>query len=106
MGVCLFTTNSSELNLRRQAVGRKNWLFIGSDDGAEANAVFVSLLASCLTHKVEPWAYLRDLCCLLPTWPSHRFLEISPLKWAATSESEEVRRILALDPHRALTLGR
>lgn len=98
--------NSSELNLRRQAVGRKNWLFIGSDDGAEANAVFVSLLASCRMHKVEPWAYLRDLCCLLPTWPSHRLLELSPLKWAATSQSEEVRRTLALDPYRALTLSR
>jgi transposase len=98
--------NSSELNLRRQAVGRKNWLFIGSDDGAEANAVFVSLLASCRMHNVEPWAYLRDLCCLLPTWPSHRLLELSPLNWAVSSESEEVRRILALDPYRALTLGR
>jgi transposase len=78
---------------------RKSWLFIGSDDGAEANAVFVSLLASCRMHNVEPWAYLRDLCCLLPTWSSHRLLELSPLRWAASSESEEVRRILALDPY-------
>lgn len=98
--------NSSELNLRRQAVGRKNWLFIGSDDGADANAVFVSPLASCRMHNVEPWAYLRDLCCLLPTWPSHRLLELSPLKWAVSSESEDVRRVLALNPFRALTLGR
>lgn len=97
--------NSSELNLRRQAIGRKNWLFVGSDDGAEANAVFVSLLASCRMHKIEPWTYLRDLCCLLPTWQPHRLLELSPLQWAQTSQLAEVRQTLALDPYRALTLG-
>ncbi len=39
--------NMSELNLRREAVGRKNWLFVGSDDGGAVNAIFTSLLASC-----------------------------------------------------------
>jgi len=38
--------NASELALRRQAIGRKNWLFVGSEDGAEANVNFVSLIAS------------------------------------------------------------
>ena len=60
--------NISELNLRRQAVGRKNWLFVGSEDGGHINTVFVSLLASCAMHRIEPWAYLRDLLCLLPSW--------------------------------------
>ena len=58
--------NMSELNLRREAVGRKNWLFVGSDDGGEVNATFVSLLASCSLHKIEPFAYMRDVLCLLP----------------------------------------
>ena len=39
--------NMSELELRREAIGRKNWLFVGSDEGGEVNARFVSLLASC-----------------------------------------------------------
>jgi len=39
--------NISELNLRREVVGRRNWLFVGSEDGAKANTVFVSLIASC-----------------------------------------------------------
>jgi transposase len=39
--------NLSERELRREAVGRKNWLFLGSDEGGEVNATFVSLLASC-----------------------------------------------------------
>jgi hypothetical protein len=38
--------NGSELGLRREAVGRRNWLFVGTDDAAEINASFVSLLAS------------------------------------------------------------
>ena len=64
--------NGSELQLGRQAIGRKNWLFVGSDDGGRNNARFVSLLASCQLHHIEPWAYLRDLLCLLPEWPAHR----------------------------------
>jgi hypothetical protein len=57
--------NASDLNLRRQAVGR---IFVDSDDGGRANAVFTSLLASCRMLEVEPWAYLRDVLCLLPRW--------------------------------------
>lgn len=59
--------NMSERELRRQAVGRKNWIFVGSDDGARANATFTSLLASCRMNGVEPWSSLRDILCLLPS---------------------------------------
>src|SRR5262245_47522015 len=57
--------NMSELALRREAVGRKNWLFVGSDDGGAIDATFTSLLASAELCKIEPWAYLRHLFCLL-----------------------------------------
>jgi transposase len=36
-------------------------MFVGSDDGAKWDTTFVSLIASCQHHKLEPWAYLRDL---------------------------------------------
>lgn len=98
--------NVSELNLRRQAVGRKNWLFVGSDDAAKVNAAFTSLLASCRMLEVEPWSYLRDLLCLLPTWPKHRMLELAPAYWPKTAATTEVQALLASDPYRALTLGR
>ena len=97
--------NVSERELRRQAIGRKNWMFLGSDDGGHTNAVFTSLLASCRMLGVEPWSYLRDLFCLLPRWPHHRVLELAPVNWAATSTSDEVQRVLRLDPYRAITLG-
>ena len=97
--------NASELNLRHQTVGRKNWLFVGSPDGAEANAVFVSLLASCRLHKIEPWAYLRDILCLLSIgWPAHRLLDLAPVCWPKTSADQDVQHLLAANPYRRLTL--
>ena len=71
--------NSSENALRREVVGRKNWLFVGNDDAGEVNAAFVSLLASCQMHGIEPWSYLRDLFCLMPSWPRSRVLELAPV---------------------------
>jgi hypothetical protein len=95
--------NISERNLRREALGRKNWLFVGSDDGGHADAMFTSLLASCRLADVEPWAYLRDLFCLLPSWPRHRLLELAPVNWRATAEADEVRARLDANPYRVLT---
>ena len=96
--------NLSELHLRRQAVGRKNWLFVGSEEGGHVNTVFVSLLASCAMHRIEPWAYLRDLLCLLPRWPVHQVLELAPVNWASTCAREDVQAKLAANVYRAATL--
>ena len=98
--------NISELNLRRQAVGRKNWLFVGSDEGARTNAAFTSLLASCRMHDIEPWSYLRDILCLLPDWPVHRLLELAPVYWSKTAGRVDVKALLAANPYRELTLRR
>jgi transposase len=97
--------NISELNLRRQVVGRRNWLFCGSDDGAEVNTIFVSLLASCRMHRIEPLGYIRDLLCLLPRWPKHRVLELAPAYWAQTVAQPEVQQALAANVFRQVVLG-
>lgn len=96
--------NISERELRRQAVGRKNWLFVGSDGGGKVNALFTSLLASCRMIGVEPWAYMRDILCLLPRWPVHRVLELAPVNWLETREREDVQALLEADIYRAATL--
>ncbi len=96
--------NISERELRRQAVGRKNWIFLGSDDGGRVNSVFTSLLASCRMLGIEPWAYLRDLFCVLPEWPVHDLLALAPVNWLETSERYEVKRALQINPYRAITL--
>lgn len=97
--------NLSELNLRRQVIGRRNWLFVGSDDGAETNTVFVSLLASCRLHGIEPLGYMRDLLCLLPRWPSHRILELAPVHAQKTFGEPEAQEALAANVFRRVVLG-
>lgn len=74
----------AERALRKIVVGRKNWLFYGSDTHAEAAAALFSLLASCRLHGVEPFAYLDEVLRVLPSWPRERYLELAPAHWRAT----------------------
>lgn len=99
------SNNISELNLRRQVLGRKNWLFVGSDDGALVNTVFVSLLASARLHNIEPLAYLRDLFCLVPSWPRNRLLELAPAYWQKTLQQPETQQKLATNVFRRVLLS-
>jgi len=97
--------NISELNLRRQVLGRRNWLFVGSDDGAAVNTVFVSLLASARLHRIEPHGYLRDLFCLIRSWPRERLLELAPAYWQKTLEHPETQDKLAANVFRRAVLS-
>ena len=76
--------NGSERALRPIAVGRKAWLFVGSDDHAQAAANLFSLIASCRLHRLDPEAYLKDLIRVLAHWPRDRYLELAPRYWART----------------------
>lgn len=87
--------NISEVELRRQVVGRHNWTFAGSDDGAEWNAVATTLIASCQRHSIEPWAYLRDVLTLLPVWPKRDVLQLAPKFWHETLQQQETQQRLA-----------
>jgi transposase len=97
--------NGSENALRRVALGRKNWLFVGNDDGGEVNAAFVSLLASCQLHRIEPWSYVRDLLCLIPNWPHRRVLELAPASWRQTVASPHTQELLDANIYRRASLG-
>jgi transposase len=97
--------NWSERELRREALGRKNWLFLGNDDAGEVNATFVTLLASCQLHGIEPLGYLRDLLCLLPSWPAKRVLELAPAYWKKTLEQDDAQQRLAANVYRRVALG-
>jgi transposase len=59
--------NEAENSLRGICLGRKNWLFCGSDRGGRAAAVHFSLLASCKRRGLDPFVYLRDVLRRLPT---------------------------------------
>jgi hypothetical protein len=73
-----------EQNDLELVVGRKNWMFYGSDVHAQAAAGIFSILASCRLHKLEPWKYLDEVLRLLPYWPAARYIELAPKNWAAT----------------------
>ena len=70
--------NASENALRRVALGRRNWLFCGSDQGGHTAAVLFSLLATCQRHKVEPFTYLRDVLTRIAAHPASRLAELLP----------------------------
>ena len=74
----------SERALRKIVVGRKNWLFYGSDGHAEGAAAIFTLIATCRLHRIEPQQYLDELMRVLPYWPRDRYLELAPQHWVAT----------------------
>jgi transposase len=76
--------NAAELQIRHLAVGRRNWLFFGSERGAEAGSIWLSLVLSARLHDLDVEEYLRDLFRILPAWPNHRLLELAPHRWRAT----------------------
>jgi hypothetical protein len=87
--------NASERELRQIAVGRKAWLFVGSDDHAASAGNLMSLIASARLHKLDPEDYLRDIFRVLPHWPKGRYLELAPKYWAATRLRLDPRELLA-----------
>src|SRR5262249_50205672 len=76
--------NLAEIQARHVAVGRKNWLFFGSEDGAHAASTWLSIVLSARMHGIDVEDYLRDLFRVLPGWPQQRLLELAPHLWKAT----------------------
>lgn len=74
--------NASERALRTVAIGRKNWLFAGSDAGGERAARLYTLIASARRVDVEPFGYLRHVFTTLAATPSTAIGELSPLAYA------------------------
>ena len=79
--------NAAERALRGVAVGRKNWLFWGSDRGGKTAAILTSFTATCKRHGIDPWSYLSDVLTRLPSHPSDRVAELLPDAWAKARRS-------------------
>jgi transposase len=73
--------NAAENGLRCVALGRKNWLFAGSDAGGRRAAIHYSLVASCKRHGIDPFAYLRDVIERVATHPQSRIRDLLPAYW-------------------------
>ncbi len=83
-GRLVLDNNRSERALRKIAVGRKAYLFAGSDAHALSLGHLFSLDASARLHGLDPEVYFRDLIRVLPFWPRERHLELCPRDWART----------------------
>jgi transposase len=86
-GFLAIDNNASERALRGIAIGRKNWLFCGSDKGGRTAAVLASALASCQRHRLDPFVYLRDVLTRLPDHPADQLADFLPDRWAASHDT-------------------
>jgi transposase len=73
---------ADERAVRPLAIGRKNWLFVGSEDGGEAAAVLLSLVQTCRAIEVNPRDYLEDVMRRLQSHPANKLHELLPDEWA------------------------
>jgi transposase len=83
--ICL-TNNSAERSLRGVALGRKAWLFAGSDRGGERAAAMYSLIVTAKLNQVDPRAWLADVLGRIADHPASRLSELLPWKWAKARE--------------------
>jgi len=76
--------NDTENDIRPSAVGKKNWLFVGSPEAGKRSAVIYTLLISARNHGVDPQAYLQDVIKRLPGARPCELDALLPATWAAT----------------------
>ena len=79
--VCL-SNNAAERALRGIALGRKSWMFCGSDRGGRRAAAMYSLIVTDKMNGVDPQAWLADVLARIATHPAHRLDELLPWNWA------------------------
>lgn len=80
--------NLAERTLRRVAVGRKNWLFAGSETGARRAAVIYSLVAGCKLNGIDPFAYFKDVLEKVTTTPASQIDDLLPTNWTKPTAAE------------------
>jgi len=83
--ICL-TNNAAERALRSLALGRKAWLFAGSDRGAQRAAVMLTLITTAKLNDVDPQAWLADVFARIAAHPQTRLHELLPWEWKRLSE--------------------
>src|ERR1700748_2609682 len=80
--ICL-SNNAAERALRGIAIGRKAWLFAGSDRGGQRAAFIYSLIVTAKLNDIDPQAWLADVLARIPALPQTRLHELLPWNWRA-----------------------
>ena len=97
-GAVPIDNNAAENAIRPLAVGRKNWLFVGSQSAGERAAVLMSLIESAKLNGHDPWAYLKDVFERLPTLKNRDLAQLLPHNWRAASVIAEPATVAAAEP--------
>ena len=85
-GTLEIDNNAAERSIRGIALGRKNWLFAGSDAGGERAAAFYSLIETCKLNGIDPETYLRSILASIADHPINRVAELLPWNWANANQ--------------------
>jgi len=75
--------NLAENAIRGIALGRKNWLFVGSEKGGHTAAVLMTIVATCRKNNINTWGYLKDILQRIQSHPISRLDELLPDQWQA-----------------------
>jgi hypothetical protein len=86
------SNNAAENAIRPVALGRKNWLFAGSDSGGERAALFYTLIRTAILNELEPEAYLRQVITRVGTHPVNRLHDLLP--WNIAAPATHSRRLI------------
>ncbi|MBB4263900.1 hypothetical protein GGD64_007972 [Bradyrhizobium sp. CIR3A] len=78
--ICL-TNNAAERALRGFALGRKSWLFAGSERGADRAAIMATLIMTAKLNDIDPQAWLADVLARIANTPQRRLNELLPWEW-------------------------
>jgi transposase len=73
--------NLSERQIKQLVMGRRAWLFAGSEHGARHTAILLGLVVSCKLADIDPFAWLKDVLTRIPTHPAERMDELIPREW-------------------------
>ncbi len=79
--------NLVENAIRPTALGRKNWLFFGSEEAGQRSANIYTLIENCRMHGVEPYTYLKDVLERLPTTTNQQVAQLTPLNWKKSRQT-------------------
>lgn len=81
--------NLAENAIRPIALGRKNWLFVGSETGGHTAAVLMTFTATCRKNKINTWAYLKDVLQRINAHPLKRLHELLPDQWQLAQQASQ-----------------
>ena len=85
--ICL-TNNAAERALRGIALGRKSWLFAGSDRGGDRAALIYTLIVTAKMNEVDPQAWLADVLARIADHPFQRLDELLPWNWKRSKATD------------------